>query len=544
MAENKTDSENVTTGVKFKLKLDKETRQRLNDYFDEYGKAISFAVKVIQRELADDKFAGKIKLDENKKPILDKNEKKIYEFPNEFCSCGKIVSRYVNSKAFCQECYKNNFAENGLRKRMYSAKGRKAEHDINIKNATNLISKTHFNYAIREAFILDKSIKKQRQKRNEKLRNLKKKLNQFIEMRDGKRTLCPKIKGQRTDRFIHPSWISKDKKLEDFRGYTFSVILGKIKIFDRNIKREEASIKKKGQINFKARRLMLDKSVKFLGDDKVHLTISKDLPREYNIYLPSKEKNLEWLNEKIETIKNQKPKYAYLLRRNMGDKKKPFYEYYLQYTLEIKPKIQEKYKGAIGIDRGINHIAVFTFVSNKGKSGVPHFFRSSEILRLRNLQKERDRFLRSKHNKIRKKSNMRNIENKINLILHEYSKQIVEFAKSKSAFIVFERLERILKSRAKMAKKLQYKLSQFTFKKLSTLVDYKAKIEGIRVLYIPPELTSKECSHCGEKVNTQRPFNGNFSLFKCNCNKCGIELNADYNASVNIAKKGLNISKI
>ena len=72
-------------------------------------------------------------------------------------------------------------------------------------------------------------------------------------------------------------------------------------------------------------------------------------------------------------------------------------------------------------------------------------------------------------------------------------------------------------------------------------MDYKAKREGIKVEYISPENTSKECSHCGEKVDTQRPFNGNSSLFKCN--KCGIQLNADYNASINIAKKGLKVLK-
>nr|QBM01369.1 CRISPR-associated protein Cas14b.2 [uncultured archaeon] len=531
--------ESIITGVKFKLRIDKETTKKLNEYFDEYGKAINFAVKIIQKELADDRFAGKAKLDQNKNPILDENGKKIYEFPDEFCSCGKQVNKYVNNKPFCQECYKIRFTENGIRKRMYSAKGRKAEHKINILNSTNKISKTHFNYAIREAFILDKSIKKQRKKRNERLRESKKRLQQFIDMRDGKREICPTIKGQKVDRFIHPSWITKDKKLEDFRGYTLSIINSKIKILDRNIKREEKSLKEKGQIIFKAKRLMLDKSIRFVGDRKVLFTISKTLPKEYELDLPSKEKRLNWLKEKIEIIKNQKPKYAYLLRKNIESEKKPNYEYYLQYTLEIKPELKDFYDGAIGIDRGINHIAVCTFISNDGKVTPPKFFSSGEILRLKNLQKERDRFLLRKHNKNRKKGNMRVIENKINLILHRYSKQIVDMAKKLNASIVFEELGRIGKSRTKMKKSQRYKLSLFIFKKLSDLVDYKSRREGIRVTYVPPEYTSKECSHCGEKVNTQRPFNGNYSLFKCN--KCGIQLNSDYNASINIAKKGLKI---
>ena len=523
----------VTTGVKFKLKLDKDTTKKINEYFDEYGKAINFAVGIIQRNLADDKFAGKILLDKNKKPILDKNGKKIYEFPNEKCSCGNQINHYVNGKPFCAECYKLNFTENGIRKRMYSARGRKADPSINIKNATNRISKTHFSYVLREAFILDKSIKKQRKKRNDKLRELKRKLQEFIEMRSGLRLLCHKVESQRVDRFIHPSWINKEKKLEDFRGYSLSIIQSKIKIFDRNIKREERSLKEKGNINFKANRIMLDKSVRFLDNQNVSFTISKNLPKKYSLSLPKKEKRLNWLIDKITIIKNQKPKYAYLLRRGGY--------FYLQYTLENTTKISDNYKGAMGIDRGISHIAVCTFVSNNGKNKSPTFLSGGEILRLRSLQKNRDKFLRGKHNKIRKKMNMRNIENGINLILHEYSKRIVNMAKKENAFIVFENLGKIPKSRFNMSKKLQYKLSQFVFKKLSDFVDYKAKREGIKVEYISPENTSKECSHCGEKVDTQRPFNGNSSLFKCN--KCGIQLNADYNASINIAKKGLKVLK-
>jgi len=532
MEKNNSEQTSITTGIKFKLKLDKETKEKLNNYFDEYGKAINFAVRIIQMQLNDDRLAGKYKRDEKGKPILGEDGKKILEIPNDFCSCGNQVNHYVNGVSFCQECYKKRFSENGIRKRMYSAKGRKAEQDINIKNSTNKISKTHFNYAIREAFNLDKSIKKQREKRFKKLKDMKRKLQEFLEIRDGKRVICPKIEKQKVERYIHPSWINKEKKLEEFRGYSLSIVNSKIKSFDRNIQREEKSLKEKGQINFKAQRLMLDKSVKFLKDNKVSFTISKELPKTFELDLPKKEKKLNWLNEKLEIIKNQKPKYAYLLRKENN--------IFLQYTLDSIPEIHSEYSGAVGIDRGVSHIAVYTFLDKDGKNERPFFLSSSGILRLKNLQKERDKFLRKKHNKIRKKGNMRNIEQKINLILHEYSKQIVNFAKDKNAFIVFELLEKPKKSRERMSKKIQYKLSQFTFKKLSDLVDYKAKREGIKVIYVEPAYTSKDCSHCGERVNTQRPFNGNFSLFKCN--KCGIVLNSDYNASLNIARKGLNIS--
>src|SRR3989338_4740573 len=133
------ESNSVTTGVKFKFKLSKETNKNLNDYFDEYGKAINYAVKIIDKELDPSKlvFAGKIKKDAENKIIKDSLGNKVYDYPNEKCSCGKEIRYYDNGKPLCNNCYKEKYTENGLRKRMYSAKGRKAEHGINILNSTN-----------------------------------------------------------------------------------------------------------------------------------------------------------------------------------------------------------------------------------------------------------------------------------------------------------------------------------------------------------------------------------------------------------------------
>jgi transposase len=92
-----------------------------------------------------------------------------------------------------------------------------------------------------------------------------------------------------------------------------------------------------------------------------------------------------------------------------------------------------------------------------------------------------------------------------------------------------------------MPKKLKYKLSLTNYKKLQTLTEYKAKLNGIPVQFVKPEFTSKDCSKCSEKANTLRPYKGNFELF--HCNNCGITINANYNAAVNIAKRALNTPK-
>lgn len=522
-------SSSITLGIKLKLLLDKEQKEKLKRYFEEYGKAVNFALKVISKSLANDVFAGKPKRDENGKVIKNENNKTVYEFPEDFCSCGGRVFHYVNNKPFCQKCYKENFSENGFRKKMVPTNFRKVNSSLNIKNSRAKVSSTHYHYAVREAFQIYKSFKKQIKKKREKLVSLKRKLKDFLDMRDGKRVALPRLEKQKVDRFVHPDWKFKS------RGYTLSTIESRIKTLTKNIEKEEKSLKKAGShFLFKAKRVLLNNKIKFLENNKIGFTISDNLPKEFFIDLPKKEKKLNWLKEKIDLIKNSKKiSYSYLLMK--GE------DFFVQFAYTLPVKSKDNYDGVVGLDMGVNHLAVYTFISNEGKVERPFFISNSEILRLKNLQKQRDLFLKRRHNKIRKKKNMRPIEQKIDLILHNFSKKIVEYAKNKNAFIAFEKLEKPKKSREKVKKEIKYKLSLFTFDKFMKLVEYKAQREGIKVVFVSPEYTSKMCSHCGELRNTERPYKGNSSLFKCN--NCGVELNADYNASVNIGKKALNIIK-
>ena len=68
-------------------------------------------------------------------------------------------------------------------------------------------------------------------------------------------------------------------------------------------------------------------------------------------------------------------------------------------------------------------------------------------------------------------------------------------------------------------------------KMLYSMVEYKADRVGIKVRHINPAYTSQTCSKCGhiDKENRQ-------TQEKFKCTKCGLELNADHNASINIAR--------
>ena len=61
-------------------------------------------------------------------------------------------------------------------------------------------------------------------------------------------------------------------------------------------------------------------------------------------------------------------------------------------------------------------------------------------------------------------------------------------------------------------------------------IEYKAKEQGIKVVYINPAYTSLRCSKCGKIHKDNHPTRSQFI-----CAHCGFKTLHDYNASQNIA---------
>ena len=78
-------------------------------------------------------------------------------------------------------------------------------------------------------------------------------------------------------------------------------------------------------------------------------------------------------------------------------------------------------------------------------------------------------------------------------------------------------------------------LRNWSYFDLQTKIEYKAKEQGIKVIYIKPRYTSQRCSKCGYIHSDNRPTQARFI-----CQQCGYEENADYNASQNIGIKDID----
>ena len=106
---------------------------------------------------------------------------------------------------------------------------------------------------------------------------------------------------------------------------------------------------------------------------------------------------------------------------------------------------------------------------------------------------------------------------------HFVSKNVVDFAvKNRAKYINMEDLSGFDSS--------EFILRNWSFYELQQFITYKASKYGIEVRKINPYHTSQTCSCCGHWEEGQRTDQSHFK-----CKACGEELNADFNASRNIA---------
>jgi putative transposase len=171
----------------------------------------------------------------------------------------------------------------------------------------------------------------------------------------------------------------------------------------------------------------------------------------------------------------------------------------------------------IGVDIGINYIAVCSALTKDGRFSNPLFFKGGEW-----------RHLCDRKRKVTRAKEYKRLTRRQHQILHTVSKRIVEYAKQfPKPIIVMEKLGHFNNNTKN--KRFNFLLGNWARKKLQLMIGYKAKWEGIPVVYINPAYTSLYCHYCGSKgVREGLTFT---------CPKCGRTYNADANASMNLAKK-------
>lgn len=119
---------------------------------------------------------------------------------------------------------------------------------------------------------------------------------------------------------------------------------------------------------------------------------------------------------------------------------------------------------------------------------------------------------------------------------HIFSREIIKTAiKFGAGVIHLEDLQNFGKDRnGNVEDGKKFALRNWSYYELQTMIEYKAKMEGITVKYVNPAYTSQTCSCCGERGERNEQ-----AVFRClnpACSEYMKEINADYNAARNIAK--------
>jgi len=209
--------------------------------------------------------------------------------------------------------------------------------------------------------------------------------------------------------------------------------------------------------------------------------------------------------------------------------------WYAHFVLKKIVEVPDRPETVIAIDRGERNLAVAVAISinNPDKPMKGQFWRGAEIKRIRGLYNHiRRKLLKKKLLKKVKELKGRE-KRKVEQQLHIIANQIIAYAKQfPKPVIAMEDLTDIRENFHK-SKKLNRRFHSLPFRKLQKIIEYKALLAGINVIYLEKKLvknTSKTCHRCGHVVRSLRG-----RIFKCP--KCGMEYDRDLNSCINIARR-------
>jgi putative transposase len=206
----------------------------------------------------------------------------------------------------------------------------------------------------------------------------------------------------------------------------------------------------------------------------------------------------------------------------------------ISYAKEVEP-IQPR--GLIAIDRNLDNL---TIADSDGQMKKQNLAKATEI---KAMYREIRSHMRRNDTRIRQHVTGkygRKEREKVRQILHHASKQIVMHAKEKKFGVVMENLTGIRKLYGKgngQGRTYRGRMNSWSYAELQRQIEYKARWEGIPVIYVNPYGTSVKCSICGSRMKPEE----NRQL---KCRSCGFTVDRDVNAARNILARGVRFAPI
>jgi len=203
-------------------------------------------------------------------------------------------------------------------------------------------------------------------------------------------------------------------------------------------------------------------------------------------------------------------------------------KFYLFQTVDVPEEDVKDIEDFIGVDLGLVSIATLS----NGKE-----FNSKKLQDYREKRQKVRSSVQSKCTRGSKKLLKRlsgRERTTASIINHTIAKQIVQIAKEENKGIALEDLKGIRFSSLKKGKKFRTRVGKWSFNQLRQYISYKAILNGVPVVLVNPRYTSKTCNNCHHIGNRKG------KIFRCN--NCGNNMDADINASKNIATLGCSVN--
>jgi putative transposase len=185
------------------------------------------------------------------------------------------------------------------------------------------------------------------------------------------------------------------------------------------------------------------------------------------------------------------------------------------------------HEGTLGVDLGITEIAS----DSEGNQYSGDTLKSvrRRVRRIRRLLQSKGTKSAKRHLKRLRQKQSRFTKN----TNHVLSKRLVATASTSRKALALENLNGI-RDRAEtvFSREMRWLLGNWAFDQLRQFVSYKAEAAGVPVVLVDPRNTSRTCSRCGYCDKGNRKSQDKFL-----CLKCGFELNADFNAAINIGAR-------
>ena len=210
-----------------------------------------------------------------------------------------------------------------------------------------------------------------------------------------------------------------------------------------------------------------------------------------------------------------------LLRRADG--------YYAQFAVATERRVSVEPTGqAVGLDLGLVHF--YTDSQGEDKEN-PRFLRRSERA-LKRLGRRMSRKVQGSHNRAKARVKLTRKHLKVARQRRDFAAKTARALVISNDVIAYEDLKvaNMVKNRY-----LSKSISDAGWRAFRSWLDYLAKVHGKRVIAVPPEYTTQECSRCGTRVTKTLSDRTHV------CPKCGLALGRDHNAARTILGRGLTL---